>query len=155
MKLLAVLLALFIVVTPFLEQTATSSDDEFLRLESVWNRAHQTGDADALDALWADDLEVAVPDMPVISKAGALQFLRSGRVKFTRYESSHLHVRRYGDAAVVTGILQRTRVMSARSLEDTWQFTKVYVHENGRWQVVTFHASQAARSLFNDRPIMK
>jgi hypothetical protein len=29
---------------------------ELERLEKVWNEAHERGDADALQALWADDL---------------------------------------------------------------------------------------------------
>jgi len=38
---------------------------ELERLETVWNEAHEHGDADALEAIWADDLEIAVPRMPV------------------------------------------------------------------------------------------
>jgi hypothetical protein len=42
---------------------------ELQRLETVWNEAHEHGDADALEKLWADDMEVAVPKMPVMTKA--------------------------------------------------------------------------------------
>lgn len=34
---------------------------ELSRLEETWNQAHLHGDAEALNRLWADDLEVAVP----------------------------------------------------------------------------------------------
>lgn len=115
------------------------------RLEAVWNQAHVRGDADALERLWADDLEVAVPKMPVMTKAEALTFARSGRMKFQRYETSDLRIRVYHDAAVVTGRLQRTRSLSGQAVNDDWRFTKVYIRRGGGWRVVAFHASEAAK----------
>jgi hypothetical protein len=45
--------------------------------------------------------------MPVMSKTEALGFARSGKMKFQKYQTSDLNVRVYGDAAVVSGRLQR------------------------------------------------
>jgi hypothetical protein len=50
---------------------------ELERLEKVWNEARERGDGDSLEALWADDLGVAVPRMPLLTKADALKFARS------------------------------------------------------------------------------
>jgi ketosteroid isomerase-like protein len=118
---------------------------ELESLEKVWNEAHEHGDADALEALWADDMEVAVPRMPVLTKADAEKFARSGRMKFLRYQTSDIRVRVYENAAVVTGRLQRTRVLNGQETSDDWRFTKVYVREVGKWRVVAFHASEAAQ----------
>ena len=64
-------------------QTPRDADvRELQHLEMVWNEAHEHGDSGALDALWADDLEVAVPKMPVMTKAEVLGLARSGRMKF-------------------------------------------------------------------------
>ena len=98
------------------QSSANSDTAELHRLEKIWNESHERGDADALDALWADDMEVAVPKMPVMQKADVLKFARSGRMKFLRYQTSDTHIRLYGDAAVVTGRLQRTRVMNGQEL---------------------------------------
>lgn len=117
---------------------------ELTRLERVWNEAHMRGDAAPLDVLWADDLEVTVPRMPVMRKADSLAFFRSGRMKFDRYETSDLRVHVYGDAAVVTGRLQRSRSVGNRHADDDWRFTKTYVKQAGKWRVVAFHASEAA-----------
>lgn len=65
----------------------------FTQLESLWNDAHLRGDADALDRLWTDDFRVFVPGMTPMSKADALAFFRSGRMKFLRYETSDVDVR--------------------------------------------------------------
>ena len=118
---------------------------ELGRLESVWNEAQERGNADALDALWADDMEIAVPKMPVMSKADALKFARSGRMKFLRYQTSDIRIRVYGDAAVVTGRLQRTRSMTGQGISDDWRFTKTYIRQERRWRIVAFHASEAAQ----------
>jgi uncharacterized protein (TIGR02246 family) len=117
---------------------------ELSRLESVWNEAHRSGDAEALDRLFSDDLLVTVPGMDPIAKADALGVMRSRRLKFPRYESSDIRIRVYGDAAVVTGRLQRTRTVGDRVLEDDWRFTKMYVRQAASWRVVAFHASPAA-----------
>ena len=127
-------------------QSAVGTDTQQLeRLEQVWNTAHEQGDADALQQLWADDLEVDVPRMPVMTKADALNFARSGRMKFLRYVTSDIRIRVYGNAAVVSGRLQRVRSMNGKELSDDWRFTKVYIREAQRWRVVSFHASEAAQ----------
>jgi ketosteroid isomerase-like protein len=129
-----------------LGQTTRDADvHELERLETVWNEAHEHGDADALEKLWADDMEVAVPKMAVLTKADALKFARSGRMKFLSYRTSEIRVRVYDNAAVVTGRLQRTRSMNGKEMSDDWRFTKTYVREAGQWRVVSFHASEAAQ----------
>ncbi len=82
--------------------------------------------------------------MAPMTKEVALNFARSGRMSFSRYASSDLHIRVYGDTAVVTGRLQRTRTMSGKELSDDWRFTKVYLRHAEKWRVVFFHASDSA-----------
>ena len=126
-------------------QTQVADSALLIRLEEEWNRAHVAADTAALIHLWDDDLLVAVPEMPAMSKADLLGFWRSGRSAITRYETSAVRVRVYADAAVVTGRLFRERNFNGRIVADHWQFTKVYVRTGGRWRVVSFHASQAPR----------
>jgi ketosteroid isomerase-like protein len=141
-------LAVFIVAASLAQPQAPAPRDadiaELSRLETVWNDAHVRGDADALGRLWADDLLVTVPDMPVMTKADVLGFARSGRSRFQRYETSDVSIRVYGDAAVVTGRVRRTRTFKDRPVEDDWRFTKVYVRQGGAWRVVAYHSSPSA-----------
>jgi hypothetical protein len=132
-------------ITMFSQSSVDTDTRELQRLEKVWNEAHEGGDADALDALWADGMEVAVPKMPVMQKADVLKFARSGRMKFLRYQTSDTRIRVYDNAAVVTGRLQRTRSMNGQEISDDWRFTKTYVRQAGHWRVVSFHASEAAQ----------
>ncbi len=124
----------------------SSDRAEFVRLENVWNEAHVRGDANALDQLWSDDLVVTVSGMPVMDKSESLAVVRAGRMKFHTYKTSDLRVRVYGNSAVVTGQLERTRSSDHKEFEDDWRFTKVYVRRDGRWQVVAWHASPVASS---------
>ena len=127
------------------QSTIDRDTRELERLESVWNEAHEQGNADALASLWADEMEIAVPKMPVLSKADALKFARSGRMKFLHYQTSDIRVRVFGNAAVVTGRLQRTRSMNGQEISDDWRFTKTYIRQAEQWRVVAFHASEAAQ----------
>jgi ketosteroid isomerase-like protein len=127
-------------------QSSLAADtEELMRLERVWNQAHEKGDAKPLEQLWADDIEIVVPKMAVMTKPEALTFFRSGRMTFDHYETSDLKVRVYGEAAVVTGRLARSRSLLGVTTTDEWRFTKVYARQSGRWRVVSFHASDAPR----------
>ena len=143
-------IAFWLIAAPLMQAPSTQQGDapdstEVKRLESVWNEAHVRGDADAVDRLCADELLVTVPGMRVMTKSDSIGVLRSGRMKFDRYETSDVRVRLYGDAAVVTGRLQRTRTINGKSMDDDWRFTKTYVKRSGQWQVVGFHASTNAQ----------
>lgn len=115
------------------------------RLEKVWNDAHLGGDALALDGLWADELVVTVPKMPVFNKTQSLAIWKTGRMKFARYETSDVAYRIFGDTAVVTGALVRERKFNEKAIHEDWRFTKVYVLKEGKWRVVAWHASEAAQ----------
>ena len=126
------------------QESSATEQSEFSRLETLWNEAHRAGDADKLDGLWGEDLVVTVPRMPVMTKTQAITIWRSGRMKFRRYETSEIRSRQYGDAAVVTGRLRRSREVNGREIQDDWRFTKVYVRRSDKWQVVAWHASESA-----------
>lgn len=128
-------------------ETRESRDiKELTRLETVWNEAHLRGDASALDKLWAEDLFVTMPDMPVMNKEESLGVWKSGKMKFDIYKTSDLRIRVYGDSAVVTGQLVRIRDSNSKEFEDDWRFTKVYVRRQGKWLVVTWHGSHVGSS---------
>jgi len=125
-------------------QSNDSDRSEIARLERLWNEAHVRGDDDALDRLWADDLEVAVPKMPVMKKKELIAFVRSGRMKFLVYDTSDVNIRIFDQAAIVTGRLQRKRTINGNEVADDWRFTKIYIRSTKGWRVASFHASEAA-----------
>lgn len=120
-----------------------SDREEILRLEKAWNDAHLQGDADTLATIWADDMVVIVPKMPVMTKPQLIAFVRSGRMIFHKYETSEVKLSLYGEAAVVTGRLVRERMINNNDVTDDWRFTKVYIRRNDKWQVVSWQASES------------
>jgi len=142
-------LAVCILVLTLIQTSVAKTDDtadvrERTRLEKVWNGAYVRADADALEELCAHDLVVTMTDMVVLNKQSSIAILRSGKVKFQRYETSDLGIHVYDHDAVVTGRLQRTRSVQGREVNDEWRFTKVYIQRGGKWLVVAWHASTVA-----------
>jgi ketosteroid isomerase-like protein len=141
-------LGFFLVAGASLQEPNKPTDSaavaDLSRLEKIWNEAYVHADADALDSLCADDLVVTMSDMQVLNKNQSLAILRSGRVKFQRYETSDLRIHVYDSAAVVTGLLRRTRLTQGKEANDSWRFTKVYIRSASKWQVVAWHASTVA-----------
>ena len=120
---------------------AATAREELLVLEQRWNDAHIYGDTATLYRLWADDIIVIVPDMRPFTKDDLKAFWRSGRSNITQHETSDVTVRGYDNTAVVEGRLRRQQTFSGRVETNEWRFTKIYVKRNGRWQVVSYHAS--------------
>jgi ketosteroid isomerase-like protein len=118
---------------------------ELGRLERVWNEAHERGDAAALDALWAPELVVTVPGMAPMGKDESLAIWRSGRIRFTRYETWALDFQVFGDTAEVSGIVERERVGDGTRAADDWRFTKTYQRQGGSWRVVEWRAAERAK----------
>ena len=144
--LLALLLVAVSVIQTSPGASAKNDSDrkELERLEAEWNAAHLSGTAAPLERIFAEDLVVVVPAMRVMTKADSLGMFISGRMKFERYETSETKLRIYDDTAIVTGRLRRTRVSAGATADDDWRFTKVYLRRDGRWQVVSFHASNTS-----------
>jgi ketosteroid isomerase-like protein len=121
-----------------------ASDTDLARLEAEWNNAHMQGDATTLERIFADDLVVIVPGMRPLTKTDSLGMFKAGGMRFDRYESSDIQSRVYGETAIVTGRIKRTRVIGGKTMDDDWRFTKVYLRRADNWQVVSFHASNVA-----------
>jgi ketosteroid isomerase-like protein len=127
-------------------RVASSDQDQILQLEEVWNESHLRGDSASLEKLWADDLTVVVPQMPMFSKADLLAMWKSMKITFTEFSTSDVRVRLYGDTAIVTGHLHRSRDFGGQKRAEDWLFTKAYSRVKGEWKVVAYHASDAPKS---------
>ena len=112
------LLSLFLLAVGAVAQPDT--DQEFMRLEQVWNQAHLNNDAAVLETLWADALTVMVPSMAAMGKSDVLTLMKTGRMKFSRYETTNLNVRRFGETVFVSGNLFRSRTLGGTLREDRW-----------------------------------
>jgi ketosteroid isomerase-like protein len=114
------------------------------RLLDEWADAYVRHDTRALGRILADDLIVtrASPDQETQAKDDYLAKVKADTEKHVSITREDERIRVYGDSAVVT--------FRARRLTDgnTFRFriTDVFVHRDGRWQLVARHISALPRS---------
>ena len=120
--------------------TSATEAAPLIALETRRCEAIGSGDLDALaDVLGDDYLHVLAPGR-VVNKAQYVEMIRNGPRK---PERGSLHVRVYGEAAVITGDLDNhigapaavRRVIAAYC-------TQVAVKRDGRWQFVSYILTQ-------------
>jgi len=111
-------------------------EEELLRLENEFARAVTSNDADALDALLADDWIVVEPDGGMIDKARFLGVIRSGALSHESMESTDLKIRVYGNTALVTGLTTSKGKFMGQDFTSCERATDIFVKQSGRWQCV-------------------
>ena len=139
--LVSLLLVAFPLASVVAQEDQSHQVKQILKLESDWNDAHLRGDEEALDRLWAEELTVVVPEMPLFTKPELLEMWKSIKVTFSRYQTTDVQVHFAGQTAVVTGRLQRSRNFGGQVRDDDWLFTKTYALVKEEWKVVSYHAS--------------
>jgi hypothetical protein len=113
----------------------TNAQKEIKDLERSRYEAILRGDSALIERTTADDFTLTKADGTVATKADLVNALKSGSVKYQTVDESELQVRLYGNTAVVTG---RSTANAARGvITGDLRFTRVYVHHNGVWQVVS------------------
>lgn len=116
-----------------------------LALEHELARAWSAGDCEAWAALISPEWTVTHIDGQVIPRemAIAMCHARPMTVAAMRYED--LVVRAFGTTAIATG---RTIATTASEPPETivLRFTDVWLHRDGRWQVVASHATRAVQT---------
>lgn len=109
------------------------------RLAAAWT----AGDCDAWSALLAPDWCVTHITGEVITREQALAMCRTPQGRAAELRHEDLDVRKFGDAAVVTG--QTTATTASEPAETVvLRFTDVFIRRDGEWIVVASHATRIA-----------
>jgi acetamidase/formamidase/ketosteroid isomerase-like protein len=123
-------------------QTA-SGEQEIRAAEKLWNESRVRADVAALDRLLADDWTVTHGDGTIDTKKQYLDDLRSGVRKFSGdVKQDDFTVRINGDTAVAAGISDSKVVYKGKPSGGALRFTRVYVRRDGRWLMITSHATR-------------
>lgn len=121
-----------------------------------WQRfqAVQRVDIRALDTLLADDWLASGAAPQPVTKAQYLAELAAGTRRFGDIRHDDVHVRIYGDAAVITGRSTGQYRIDGRELNTSGRFTHIYARRNGRWVMVGMHNSVIATPIaIASRPV--
>ena len=118
---------------------------EVAAAEAAFHRAMLDGDAAKFESLLDDTFIRTFRDGSRQTRGGAIEEVRSGRLKFTRLETSGVTINVYGDAAVVRGTSLRQRSAVPGTEADAVPFRLFYtmtlVKKGGAWKIVALHAS--------------
>lgn len=118
---------------------------EVAAAEAAFHQAMLAGDVKRLESLLDETFVRTFRDGSRQTRREALEELGSGRLKFTRLETSGVTVEVYGDAAVVRGksLRQRSAVPGAGADAAPFEFfyTMTLVNRGGAWRAVALHSS--------------
>lgn len=111
-------------------------------LEQEWRQALLTNNVSEMDHLLADDYVGISSNGNIETKAQALAQRRAGTVRISKLDISDVHVRVYGDTAVVTSLANLVGTNGASDISGEYRYTRVYNRRLGQWKIVSFEASR-------------
>ncbi len=118
---------------------------EVAAAEASFHQATLAGDVKKLESLLDETFVRTFRDGTRQTRREALEEVASGRLKFTRLETSDVTINVYGDAAVVRGrsLRQRSAVPGAQAEAAPFElfYTLTFVNKGGTWKAVAMHAS--------------
>ena len=136
MRSAILVLAALLCLTPILARVQGTDATLRLELESLhakWMKAFYSGDSATMDEMETSNLVLIMP-MGVIWQKNGSRDLRQARFDpQTQATLSDVSVRRFGDTAILTGILH------AKSAKETFQngTTVVFVKSEGKWKIAS------------------
>lgn len=116
----------------------SSTERLLVATSRAYAQAYLKGDTAALRRILADDWTLITPGCgDRIDKRRHLEDVERGVLKVEQIEDSAVHVRIYGEAALVSGLRRSQATYNGRDISDETRFTQVYSASSGTWQCVS------------------
>ncbi len=119
-----------------------ANEQTFLKLQHDWAEARKLADMRFLENFYAKEFTVGIMTGGESTRAQDLAMFSSGDLKPSVIDDSDMHVSVYGEAAMVTGLEHLEGTYRGHSGAFDLRFTNVFVHRDGRWQIVRHQAAQ-------------
>jgi len=131
-------------------QSTVSADEaekiteEITQLSKQWSQVAITKDFDLLRRIWADDFAYTEADGHVADREYGFSFFEDNTDTFTSSDVVDFKLRVYGkDFAIGNGDHHEAgKDKEGKPFSRKIRFTNVWVRKNGKWQVVSGHASK-------------
>ena len=118
--------------TPFVAQSADANLGSDLKaIHAKWLKAFDSGDGATMDQIELDKLVLVMPTGLVWTKTKARAGEQPKRDPETERTLTNVAVRRFGDTAILTGIL--TTKSAKENAQDAT--TVVFVRSSGKWKI--------------------
>lgn len=114
------------------------------QLEQQYRQAMLDGDIAFVERMLADSYVGIEPNGMIETKAETLESWREHKMGFSQLDLSEVHVRIYGDTAVVTSKARVVGHSPAGELNGEYRYTRVYNRQGGQWRIVSFEANRIA-----------
>lgn len=111
-------------------------------LEEQWRQAILTNNVAAMNDLLSDDYVGISANGTVENKAQAVAQRRAGTMRITSLDISDIHIRLYGDTAVVTSVADLVGSNGDSDISGKYRYTRVYALRRGSWKIVSFETSR-------------
>lgn len=115
---------------------------EIETLEEQWRQAILTNNVAEMNNLLSDDYVGISANGTVENKAQALAQRRAGTMTITSLQLSDIHIRIYGDSAVVTSVADLVGNNGDSDISGKYRYTRVYAFRRGSWKIVSFETSR-------------
>lgn len=138
------------------DDKAPTKDDkgtaEVLKADNAFTEAIAKGDAKAFDGMTSDDYVLTSSLGSVWDKAKNLEALKGGNLAFDKIDNEEQKAHMYGDVAVVTGLSKIKGKYKDRAFDDSYRWTRVWVHHGGAWTCVAEQMSRVLNPTDLDKP---
>ncbi len=141
-------LSVVLILLSFLQGASADSKQTVTEIEKRFNSVLLKKDAAALDELLADGLVHIGFEGQIVGKTEYLAFFKQDIWQYRKYEPSNETVKIVGDAAVVTGRVDRTIVINNVETTGGFAFTHVWSRAGDRWRLTSSHVT----GIPNPRP---
>ena len=140
------LLLLFALSLPShaIAQDAPSAEQAVRQLERSWLDAYEKFDAEAMDRIVSDDFAITFPNGKMQTKEQLMKMIRGPKPPSgppPRLFTEDVQARVYGNTVILRGRVVTEMQRDGQTQRDESRYTDVYVHSDGRWQVVASHLS--------------
>jgi ketosteroid isomerase-like protein len=127
-------------VTP-VEQTLGNVAEKIRSLQEESRKAALKGDASFLEKYLADDYVGIDGNGAIVTKAQAIQALKSGAVKYESIDVRDTKIRAYGNTAIVDSLASLKLTINGKPISGDFRATFVWVKQKGNWKRVAFQST--------------
>ena len=124
---------------------AAKLEKEVLEVDTQRADAYVNGDVATLERILADDVSYVHPTGKIETKAEVIAGFKAQDRKYKSIKRDDVVVRIYGNTAIVTGRNSISAEYQGKNYDVQNRFTRVYVKQTGKWQLVAHHGSNIAQ----------